>query len=518
MSDDEPDVVQSGLSKEAAADVATVVKGGAVQVIGQVTQRSVSFFFGMVFVRLLDKASFGLYRLVAQILANASQLGLAGYNYSAMRWAARARGTGERGGVKGAAVVGVTGSAVMSAIVLVAVLVFAGPLASVFEKVPERRPEVADLIRIGALYVPLYALMQVLRYVTQAYRTMVPSVMVGNIVQPMVRFVLGVAALVIFGTVTSAIVALNISLAVAVVLAIWYVLRMLGPEEIGAPARFHVGEMTRFAFPQAGSSLLGIQTLGLGLLLLGSLSGRLEVGIFAIGLALQGPGNVFLGGIVNIWAPVVSDLHGRGEMARLDSLYKTINRWIATFSLPVYAALLIMPEVFATVYAGDKADGVAPVVAVLAIGNIFYSGTGPTGYVLSMTGRPGVNFLNSVVAVGLYIALGLAIVPEHGALGMAVVDSIVTALVNTARVIEAKVLVGVQPFGRTFYKPVVATLVGAAVLLVWKLLPMDSLVLDTVGIAVAAGVYLLALKKMGIDEEERHVLQRIRKRALKRKG
>lgn len=517
MSDEKPRDLPRGLSKEAAGDVRTVVKGGSVQVIGQITQRSVSFFFGMIFVRILDKASFGLYRLVSQILANASQIGLAGFNYAAMRWAARARGKGESGGIKGAAIVGLTGSTVMSVLVVMVVLLFAEPLARVFEKVPERRPEVADLIRIGVLYVPLYALMQVLRYVTQAYRTMVPSVMVGNVVQPIVRFIFGVAALVIFGTVSSAIVALNISLAVAVVLAIWYVVKMLGPGELGAPARYEAGEMVRFAFPQAGASLLGIQTLGLGLLLLGALHGSLAVGIFAIGLSLQGPGNVFLGGIVNIWAPVVSDLHGRGEMVRLDSLYKTINRWIATFSFPVYAALLIMPEVFATLFAGDKADGVAPVVAVLAVGNIFYAGTGPTGYVLSMTGRPGVNFLNSVVAVGVYIVLGLAIVPDHGAVGMAVVDSIVTAAVNVARVIEAKVLVGVQPFGRTFYKPVVATFAGAALLLAWRYLPVDSLVFDAVGIAVAAGAYLLVLMRLGIDEEERHVLQRIRKRALKRR-
>jgi hypothetical protein len=132
-----------------------------------------------------------------------------------------------------------------------------------------------------------------------------------------------------------------------------------------------------------------------------------------------------------------------------------------------------------------------------------------------MTGRPGVNFLNSIAGVALYTVLGLMIVPKHGALGMAYVDAIVTALVNTARVVEAKILVGVQPFGRSFFKPVVATLVGATVLLAWRLFPGDGYPLEAAGVAVAAVVYIAVLSVFGIDEAERYVWERIRSRGLK---
>jgi hypothetical protein len=98
---------------------------------------------------------------------------------------------------------------------------------------------------------------------------------------------------------------------------------------------------------------------------------------------------------------------------------------------------------------------------------------------------------------------------------MAVTDAIVTALVNSARVIEAKVLVGVQPFGRSFAKPVIATVAGAAVLLGWRALPPDSVWFDAAGIAVAAVVYFAALKRLGIDPEEQVVLDGIKRRARK---
>ena len=511
---DRPEV--GPLSKEAAEDVRTVAKGGAVQVVGQFSQRGLSFVFQIVTFNLLGRSAFGLYRQVSQVLAIAGQLGLAGFNYAAMRWITKARAAGQPGGVRGAARVGVTAALVASAIVVAALVILSDTLGARFGDSGTDDTEFARLFRIGAAYVPLFALLQVLRYCTQAYKTMVPSVTVGNIVQPTVRFVLGTALLLAGFEVAGAIVSLVVSMGISAVVAFWFFRRMLTEaERTAAPVR-ETGAMVRFALPQAGASLLGIQSLGLGIILLGLLKDNAAAGAFAVALSLQGPANVFLGGIVNIWAPIVSDLHEKGEIARLDSLYKTINRWIATFSFPVAAALLIEADLFTRLFGGQEGVAAAPAVVALAVGNIFYTGTGPTGYVISMTGRPVVNLINSAVAVVLYVALGLLVVPDHGFVGMAWVDAGVTAVVNVARVIQAKWLVGVQPFGRTFYKPVLATLAGAAILVPWSFFSDDSVILEVAGIAVAAVVYLVALKLFGLDPEEQHVWKRIRKRAFKR--
>lgn len=264
--------------------------------------------------------------------------------------------------------------------------------------------------------------------------------------------------------------------------------------------------------------MLGIQSLGLGILVVGWFGSNVEVAVFAIGLSIQGPGGIFLGGILNIWAPVVSDLHARGRIDQLDRLYKVITRWVATFSFPVWAALIVMPYVPVDVLAGERGEGASIVVAILAAGNFFYTGTGPTGYVLSMTGRPGVNLANSIVAVILYVVAGMWAVPRYGAAGMAAVDAGVTAVINSARVVQAKFLVGVQPFGKPMLKPIAATAIGAAVLVLWRLIPGYTLWFEILGIAVAGVVYLLALRAFGMDPEEREVWERIKKRARKKKA
>jgi O-antigen/teichoic acid export membrane protein len=509
-------IQEANLSAQAADDVKIVVRGGATQIVGQITQRSISFFFTMVASNVLGPARYGLYRQVAQALAVGGQLGLAGFNYAAMRFIARARAVEDHGAVKGAIRTGVMGALIASVLVCAALLLVAEPLAEQFVGAPDAVEELAGLFRLGAAYIPAFALMQVLRYVTQAYKTMTPSVVVGNIVQPVVRFALGVAVLVAGFGVAGAVSSLVISMAVGALAAAWYCARMLTREERGSSRRSQTAAMVRFALLQGGSSLLGIQSLGLGIIVVGLFRENREVGLFAVALALQGPGGVFLSGIVNIWAPVVSDLYERGAVDRLESLYQTITRWIATFSFPIYAALILEPDFFVWFF-GPKASEAAAVAAILAVGNVFYSGTGPTGYVLSMTGRPGVNFANSAGAVVLYVALGAVVVPEHGAVGMAIVDAVVTALINTVRVLEAKILVGVQPFGRSFVKPVAATLIAAAGLLLWRLVPGDTLVLDIVGIAIAGVVYLLALRALGLDPEERYVWDRIRTRVARRR-
>ena len=508
---DGPQLENSHLSKGAEADVRTVATGGALQIVGQISQRGLSMLFVAVMVRIVGNATLGVYRTVAQVLAIVGLMGLSGFNYATMRAITKARARGDHGSVMGSARAGIIAAAITSIVVGAALFLASGPLARMFGKFDA--DELSFLFKVGALYVPFFALLQVLRYCTQAYKTMLPSVIAGNILQPGLFTIAGIAAVIAGLEVTGLITILVASMGISAVVAGVLFLRLMSPEERSATPRADIGSMVRFALPQAGASLLSIQSLGGGLLLLGIAGQTREaVGLFAIALALQGPGSVFLGGIVNVWAPVVTDLYEAGEIKRLGSLYQTINRWVVTFSFPIFAALIIDPGLFAVVLAGHKGAGAATAVAILAVGNIFYTGTGPTGYLISMTGHPTVNLVNSVVGVALYVGVGLWVVPEHGIVGMALVDAGVTAVINSVRVVEAYFLVGIQPFGRTFLKPVLATITGSGVLLAWRLVPGNGILLRLVGLACSGVAYFLVLKRLGVEQEERHVWERVRNR------
>jgi O-antigen/teichoic acid export membrane protein len=272
----------------------------------------------------------------------------------------------------------------------------------------------------------------------------------------------------------------------------------------------------RFALTQAGSTLFTAQALGLGIIILGLFRGDEAVGLFGIALSLQGLGAAALIAIFNIMAPVVSSLYESGQKARLESLYQATTRWSATVSFPVFAALMLEGDFFLRMLAGDRALEAVPVVAVLAIGNVFFTGTGLSGTVIAMTGRPGVILADSVFSVVLYAVLGVWGASRLGLIGIAIVDATVTIVINLVKIVQVKKLVGIQPFGRTFFKPVAATLAGSAVLLLSRLVPVDGLVADGARLAVAGAVMVLLLRRMGLDPEERHILD-IMKGKLRRK-
>jgi O-antigen/teichoic acid export membrane protein len=213
-------------------------------------QGIVAFFFVAVAVRLLGADEYGLFRQVAQILAIAAQIGLVGFQYSALRSIAAARATGDPGEVRGSAWTALVGSFIASAIVFLAIQIWAGSIAAGFADGETSRSELAGLIRLGAGFVPLFALTQVLRYCTQAYKTMVPSVLVGNIAQPLIRLAVAMTLILAGFGVRGVVVAMLVGSAAALGLAFILFRRMLTPEERRALAHSDPRAMTRFALLQ----------------------------------------------------------------------------------------------------------------------------------------------------------------------------------------------------------------------------------------------------------------------------
>lgn len=508
----EPDRDTENLSSAGAKDLRVVAKGGAIQIIGQFTQKAVTFLLVAIAVRMLGASDFGLYRQVFQVLLILTTIASGGFPPAAVRFIAQARATGNLGGVRGAAAVTLASTLVVSMIIVVGVLVWTDPLARAFVDSSEEMEYLSFLLRVGVAYVPLYAAMQVLRFCTQAYKTMGPGVLTGNVIQPLARFLFTVIALAAGFAVTGAVIALVLSAAAGALAGIFFFRRLLTNEERQARPAMAIKSILGFAFPQAGVALFSTQSLGLGVVLVGIYGSNSEVGLYSVAQALQLAGGLFLTSIVGIWAPVVVDIYERGDIPRLQSLYQTINRWVATFSVPVFTALILQPEFFTRLLGGRTALGAAALVPILAIGNIFFVVTGPSAQLLSMTGRPGVNLINSIASVGLYVGLGVLLVPRYGVVGMAVIDAFVTALINIVRVVEGKFLVGVQPFGRTFMKPVAAALGAAAFLALWRVFVGYSTIAALSGLVVSGMLYLSILKVLGLDPEERHVIDVVKAR------
>jgi len=160
-------------------------------------------------------------------------------------------------------------------------------------------------------------------------------------------------------------------------------------------------------------------------------------------------------------------------------------------------------------------DG-ATVLAVLAVGQILNSVTGPLGVMIDMSGRSKFTLLNSVLHFSLQIGLCIFLIPRYGVLGAAVAKTVSIAFLRIIRLIQVHLIFKFHPFQVKILKPVAA---GAIALLLLILLEgfiqwTDPVFFLFLGSMVFIAAYGIILFLFGFDEEDTMLFNRIRSRLV----
>ncbi|HKY60787.1 MAG TPA: oligosaccharide flippase family protein [Gemmatimonadota bacterium] len=481
-----------------------------IQFVGTGTNRVAGLLFVAMAIRLLGAAGFGVYRQIAQLLITTSTIAMLGFDGALLRSVAQARARRVLGAVRSATRTAVTTVTIVSLVLFLGFYLAADPIAAAFADQPSQEREMAFLLRLGAAFVPLFALAKVLSTGAMGFKTVVPSVLVADVLQPVSLLLLSTLAIVAGYGVAGAVGALLGSAAVALVAASWF-FRGLVPE---APREPHptssFRSMAAFGLPRAGSRAM--RWGNFGTLILGIFGTDRDVALFAVATSLQGIVFIFPQAFISIWQPIVVDLVERKETERLGTIYQTVNRWVASCSFGLIVSLVILPEPFVRILGGTTVQEATVLTSVIAMGTLFQVGTGLCGALVTMAGYPITNLVNSIGIWTLYISAAWLIVPHHGVMGMAVIHSAAGALSNLVMVLAARWLIGIQPYGRSFLKPIAATCAAGVVLLLWRGLVERSLYLDLLGLALAGAAYTAALWVTGMDAEDRIVYERVRVR------
>lgn len=501
-----PDAASRKKAKTSAADLRAVAKGSLVQFAGKGANRMAGLLFVAIAIRLLGAAGFGLYRQVAQLLMTTSLVATLGFDSALLRTIAQARARNEQGVIREAMRTALTTVTIVS-IVLVSLFLFAtGPIASAFVDSPSQWGEMAFLLRFGAAFIPAFALARVISIGTMGFKTVVPAVLIGDVLQPVSLLIFSTVVLVAGYGVRGAVAALLMSAVVALATAAWSYRKLLPVSQRQSHSSSSFRSMAGFALPRAGARALRWGSLGT--LLLGMLGTDRDVTLFAVAISLQGLVLIFPQAFLSIWQPIVVDLVERRETERLGSIYQTVNRWVASFSFGLIIALVLLPEPFVQLLGGSDVRGATLVTSIIALGTLVQVGTGLCGMLVTMAGYPTINLVNSIGVFALYVLAAWFFVPKHGVMGMSVIHATAATLSNIMMAIAARWLTGLQPFGRSFLKPMAASCVGGLVLLLWRVLVVRSLPLDLLGLALSGAIYCGSLWVAGMDDEDRIVYER----------
>jgi O-antigen/teichoic acid export membrane protein len=214
--------------------------------------------------------------------------------------------------------------------------------------------------------------------------------------------------------------------------------------------------------------------------------------------------------IVTTSMPVVSELYSRGDREHMKHYYQTMTKWTFMVNLPLSLILALFPEAILSIFGKSFVAG-APVLVLLALGNLVSAGTGICGVFLSMSGNTSFKLVNSIVSFVLTLGLNFWLIPRWGLIGAAVASAAATAVVNLLRLVQAFFLFRFLPYNASFIKPLVAGAVSCV--FAWavnQLLPADAnLIYAFIDILILCAVYVVMILLLGLSLEDRSVLARL---------
>jgi O-antigen/teichoic acid export membrane protein len=491
--------------------VSLIAKGAGIIFVGIVASGGLRYLFQVIVARHVGVELFGLFSLGLAVFNIAQVMTSQGMGQGVVRYVALYEGKGDRGRVRGtvyfAAALSLGGSIVASLLLVALSKVLA---ANVFHA-----PGLTNVLRFFAIAIPFSALTTVFLSSTQALRIMRYKVYVRDLFELLSRIALVILIFLLGWKLWGAIFALVISVIAGTFLSFFFYRKAFHPIP-GDSVRpiFEPRGFLAFCWPLFLANGFYLLETWMSTFMLGYFATPKAVGVFSAAyrtsLLVQG----ILLSFATMFAPIISDLHRRRENKELESLFKTVAKWVFSLSLPALLLMAIFSREIMAIFGSDFAVGATSLI-VLSLGQLMNSVSGPLGVMIDMSGRSKITLLNSVLHLLLQIGLCFLLIPRYGIMGAAVANAISVSFQRAIRLVQVHLILRMHPFRVEFFKPLVA---GGASWLVLSLIRTSSILqignsalfLVLVGSSIFLAVYGLTLYQLGFDEEDKVILQKIR--------
>ncbi len=493
--------------------LSTVTKEAGFAFTGRVFGLAFGFIAQVIIANLIGADLLGVFVLAWTIVHGVTIVTAFGFENSLVRYVPMYLSQGKRGEARSVVALGNRVGLLAGVLGTIAIVLLRGPLArSAFH---EPRLETA-LLWISLAILPLTFMKLFgasLRGVKDVKRFILGfdiAYRIPRLAAFLVLFLLGFR---LRGVVGAAVVGCLVSVAVLA-----RFLRRQAPFLIGANAErpavdLPTGAVLAYSAAMLADTAMAFSTQHTDKLVLGIFLDSAVVGVYNVA-ALVASLTVFLLLSFNaIFSPVISDVYHRGRTDLLQSLFRSITRWIIVLTLPIYAWILAAGESTLAIFGDEFVAGYAALV-FLATGQMVAASVGPVGICLAMTGYQRYNVGNAIAMAIVGIGLNVMLVPRMGMAGAGLATGAAFVLVNLARLVEVRILLGITPYDRATLK--VAATAAIAIGLAYAARRFDLVPAGVVGSAVtlvaAAAIVGLLTFAMGTSDEDRFVLGSVLKK------
>lgn len=486
------------------ADVQTLARGAGTLLVATLLGNALLLVLDVYVNGVLGNAGYGLFGAIKRVLQLSGFVVLLGMENAVIRAVATASDPASaRGAVQKAALATVAASAAAAA----ALAALAGPFAAWVDP----SPETAAALRIGALSLPFASLRMVAVSASQGWKVVTHRAIVQYLAWPVAQMAgvlllaqaLGFGVLGVMWAYTGAMV-LGAALAVGL---LW----RLHPDLPRPGTGPTVGELLLFSWPLWVQGMVMASYTWIDQVLLAGLRSAEAAGVYGPVATLAPLFGLGLGALNGQFAPMIAEKHKAGDREGLGRLYRTVTRWALALAIPPLAVAWAAPEMVLGIWPNGSAEAV-PALRITCAAQLFCTAVGSVNYLLIMAGFQRWTLWNGLPAVALNLGLSVALVPTLGVTGAAVANGVAMATANGLGLLQVRRALGIHPFDRAFFRPLIAGVPALAVAWAVGMLPVPPLLGVAIAGTGAAGVFLVAFRALGLGEDDRVVVDALRRK------
>jgi len=353
-----------------------------------------------------------------------------------------------------------------STLIALVVSLNAGTVASVFSAAPEDSARLPLAVALFAWALPLWTFIEVATAAARARRAFGPEIRLRIFWEQIARiaFALGFFAA---GAGSIGLMAAHLcSLAITALLSIrllgrYYDLALLlrAPLPKGLVRNLLLSGLGLLPSNLARRALIDAPPIILNLILPGA-RGAIAAGLFEIARKISTVPLIVRQAFQYVLGPLAS-AQARVDRREVKPLYQFASRVSTALIVPL-AGLLVFAGVDILSLYRPEAQAALPLLFILVGARAIEAIVGPATAIVEMIGHRILPLLNSFIAIALWIGLAFWLVPDHGAIGMAIAVGAATIASTYAATIQLQVSDGLNPFDRKLLQALALGLAGCA--------------------------------------------------------
>ena len=367
------------------------------------------------------------------------------------------------------------------------------------------------VITIHALSLPLYILIHISAFSTQAYKILKHKIFVSEIQNPLILLL----AMVVFYFSFSAESAIMLPVVISSVFGVITISISLR-KVTGVSLLYLMGgkfnrDLLYYSLPIMFMSILGTVLHWTDVFMLGYFTDTSTVGLYHPAARTAGIIRMVLMSFMGIYGPIMAEMYAKKLQLEMEHLYKLVTRWITTFSLPFAILILIYPKKVMLIFGSDFISGY-PILMILVTAAFIQAVFGIGGTTLNMTGFPKINLINTIIACGFNFVLNIILIPKMGGMGAAFATLITLGFIAFIRGFQNWKLLQLVPFSWKLIKPICAGIIAAGsgyYLKTFIMLYHTVLTLLCAGFVIFV-VFFTVLWLFGLDEDDNGLLSGVR--------